>query len=78
MVRSILIVATFLLLWASPTLAEDDDDSCVHNREVYPEGYELCENGTLKRCEEGAWSDIGRCDREDEEAPRSGGGDEDE
>jgi hypothetical protein len=76
MVRSTLIVGTLLLLWASPTLAEEDDGGCVHNRKVHPEGYELCENGMLRRCEEGAWSDIGRCDREATEAPRSGGGDE--
>src|SRR5882724_9308824 len=44
----------------------------------YSEGSELCENGMLKRCEDGAWSDIGRCDREVAEAPRSGGGDGDE
>jgi hypothetical protein len=79
MVRASLILGILLLLWVSPILAEDDDDeSCVHNRQVYPEGYELCENGMLKRCEDGAWSDIGRCEGDDTDAPRSGGGDEEE
>jgi hypothetical protein len=77
MVKSVLIFGTLLMLWASPTLAQDlDDGGCVHNRQVYPDGYELCENGMLKRCDEGAWADIGRCDREATEAPRSEGGDD--
>jgi hypothetical protein len=78
MVKSALILGTLLLFWASPSLAEEDDGACVHNRREYSEGYELCENGMLKRCEEGAWSDIGRCDRDATEMPRSGGGDEPE
>jgi hypothetical protein len=76
MLRSNLMLAAVLLLCAGPTLAEEDDGSCVHNRELYPEGYELCENGTLRRCDEGAWADIGECERDAEDRPRSGGGDE--
>ena len=78
MVRSSLILGTLLLFWASPTLAEEDDGACVHDHQEYSEGSELCENGMLRRCEDGAWSDIGRCDRDAAEAPRSGGGDESE
>ena len=78
MLRSALILGTLLLLWAGPTLAEEDEGDCVYNRQVYSEGSELCENGMLKRCEDGAWSDIGRCNSEATEAPISGGGDEDE
>jgi len=76
--KSARILGTLLLFWASPTRAEEDDEACVHNRREYSEGSELCENGMLKRCEDGAWSDIGRCDREITETPRSGGGDGDE
>ena len=78
MVKSALIFGTLLLFWAGPTLADEDDGACVHDRREYPEGSELCENGMLRRCEDGAWSDIGRCDRDATEAPRDGGGDEPE
>jgi hypothetical protein len=76
MARSLPMLGALLVLGASPALAdiEDDQGSCVHERQIYPEGSEICENGMLKRCEDGDWSDIGRCEREAPER-KSGGGD---
>jgi hypothetical protein len=54
---------------------ELDDGSCFYNNENYPNGTELCRDGTQVRCEEGAWSDIGFCDGNTTPPPRSGGGD---
>ncbi|HJO23844.1 MAG: hypothetical protein QF890_00515 [Myxococcota bacterium] len=73
-IRSFLIAAP-LLFTADAGIALDDEGGCVHNRSVYPEGSELCRSGTLVRCEESAWSDIGFCKDEPRHQPKSGGGD---
>ena len=76
--RTILAVAA-VLLCASAAHAQDlDDDSCVYNRQVYPEGTQMCQSGTLERCEDGAWSDMGDCPDEPMPPPDSGGGDVDD
>ena len=66
-----------LVLCASPAFAdiEDESDRCSYNRVEYPEGAELCQNGNLVRCEDGAWSDIGDCQGDSAEDPNSDGGD---
>jgi len=76
--RAAAIMALALLL-ALPGAAQDPgEDGCVLNRQVYPEGYEICQSGTQKRCESGAWADTGLCDGDTTPPPpRSEGGDED-
>lgn len=54
---------------------EDDGGGCVYEREVYPEGATLCQAGTQKRCEDGAWADVGDCPGGVAPEPPSGGGD---
>jgi hypothetical protein len=55
--------------------AERHEEGCVYNREVHPPASEICQGETRKRCENGAWVDVGRCDRPALEPPRSEGGD---
>lgn len=69
-----LMLTTFLLL-AGTGIAQEDQGGCVYNRAVYPEGSEMCQSGSLMRCGEGAWGDIGFCDQEPMPEPVSGGGD---
>jgi len=58
------------------TAAAAQQAGCVYNRAIYPEGSETCRSGTLVRCEEGAWADIGLCDEAPPlPPPRAGGGD---
>jgi hypothetical protein len=78
MSRFLLALAALMLLAVPGAQAIEDDGSCVYNRRVFPEGYEMCQAGTLKRCEDGAWSDVGDCPDEPMEPPRPGGGDEPE
>ena len=76
MIRTLALAAGLVI--AAPTLAvaqDMDEGGCVFDRMIYPEGYELCQSGTLKRCESGAWADIGLCDEEPRPPPRSSGGD---
>jgi hypothetical protein len=77
MTRHLLWTGALLLFCASPALAdiEDESDRCSYNRVEYPEGAELCQNGNLVRCEDGAWSDIGDCPDQAPDDPNSEGGD---
>ncbi len=76
MARRAVLLGLCLLLPTHPAPAQDEaGGGCVYNREVYPEGAELCQDGTLKRCEEGAWADIGLCEDPERAPPRSEGGD---
>jgi len=52
-----------------------DDGGCVFDRRIYPDGYEMCQSGKLKRCDNGAWEDLGHCDDETMPPPIDGGGD---
>jgi hypothetical protein len=52
------------------------EGSCVYNREVHPPRSEICQGDTLKRCENGAWVDVGHCDQPALQPPRAEGGDE--
>jgi hypothetical protein len=55
--------AAFALLGAASLGAQlEDDGHCFYEGRDYPEGTEMCQSGTLKRCEAGAWADIGVCD----------------
>ena len=54
---------------------DDDEGGCVYNRVVYPEGSELCQDGTLQRCDDGAWSPIGDCRKQPDQEPEGSGGD---
>lgn len=78
MAKHLLAIGALLLLAAGRVLAdiESDDDSCTYNRVVYPAGSELCQNGNLVRCEDGAWSDEGDCQAQAPDAPNDEGGDE--
>jgi hypothetical protein len=54
-------------------------DGCVYNRVWYPAGTEMCQDGDLVRCEDGAWSDEGDCSQQEApETPNTQGGDEQE
>jgi len=52
-----------------------ESPGCVYDRTIYPEGSEVCQNGTKKRCESGAWGNIGMCEDEAPPPPYSSGGD---
>jgi hypothetical protein len=57
-------IALWVIMQASGALEED---GCYRNGVMYPEGYEDCQNGTLERCSDGAWGDIGECALGDED-----------
>lgn len=78
MIRAIqyFLMAAAFVLTAGAGIAQDDEGGCVYNRAVYPEGNEMCQSGSLMRCEEGAWSDIGCCPKKPMPEPISAGGDE--
>ncbi|HXK23773.1 MAG TPA: hypothetical protein VMS55_13960 [Myxococcota bacterium] len=69
--------AAALLGFAAPATAQDGQDGCVYNRQVYAEGTEMCQSGDLVRCEDGAWSDEGDCPDQPMPPPDTGGGDVD-
>ena len=65
-----------MLLQSSGAMAGNlDEEGCVYERRIFPEGYEMCKSGTLQRCEGGAWADIGMCDEDTTPPPADGGGD---
>jgi hypothetical protein len=75
------------LLAASPALAQNAEQDmnhdeggggCVYNRQVYPQGAELCQDGALMRCDMGSWDEEGACNGGPGQAPISEGGDESE
>ena len=70
---SLILVVSLLL--GDAGLAQEDQGGCVYNRAVYPEGSEMCQSGSLMRCGEGAWGDIGFCKQEPMPEAISGGGD---
>ena len=71
-------ITAALLLTAAPAVAQSlSEDGCVYDREVYPEGTEMCQSGDLMRCEDGAWTPMGDCPDEPMPAPNPGGGDVD-
>jgi len=72
-----LAVAAALLGFAASAAAQDGEDGCVYNRQIYPEGTDMCQNGDLVRCEDGAWSDEGDCPEQPMPPPDTGGGDVD-
>ena len=71
-------VAAALLGFAASAAAQDGEDGCVYNREIYPEGTTMCQSGNLVRCEDGAWSDEGDCPDQPMPPPDTGGGDVDD
>ena len=82
--RSLVRIAALALLAAPSALAQDIDQDmnhdeggggCVNNRQVYAQGAELCQAGSLLRCDEGSWDAVGDCSGGAEQAPISGGGD---
>jgi hypothetical protein len=84
MQRGLATFGTLALLAATSAFAQNvdqdmDDDGqaggCVSNRQVYAEGAELCQEGTLVRCNAGAWGAIGVCQEKPGPAPVSQGGD---
>lgn len=82
-VHSFVLLAALAFFAASSAFGQNIDDmdddegggGCVSNRQVYAEGAELCQEGTLARCNAGAWDAIGVCRREPGPAPVSQGGD---
>lgn len=82
--RSLARVAALALLAAAPAFAQEIDQDmnhdeggggCVYDRQVYAQGAELCQDGTLLRCDEGSWDAVGACTGGPGRAPISGGGD---
>ena len=73
--KKILVFVTLVILLAIPLSAQADSQGCVYNRTVYPEGSEMCQGGTMMRCEQGAWSATGFCENEPMPEPISSGGD---
>ena len=75
---SLLLAVTALLFTSGSAAAQElSEDGCVYNREVYPEGTQMCQSGNLVRCEDGSWSPVGDCPNEPMPSPNSGGGDVD-
>ncbi len=69
-------VTATIVLFVLPAIGQaEDDGGCVFDSRIYPEGYEMCQWGILKRCEEGAWSDLGMCDEGKEQDPVASGDD---
>jgi len=52
------------------------ENGCVYNREIHRPGDVVCQGDTRKRCDHGAWVDIGRCTENALEAPKAEGGDQ--
>ena len=76
--RTLAGLAAALLALAVTSLAgaQEDDGGCVYDRRIYPEGTEMCQAGQRVRCDDGAWGDIGMCDRDEPgPPPRTSGGD---
>jgi hypothetical protein len=77
MTKCLAMTGAVMLLLAVPAAAQiEDDGSCVFNRRIYPDGYEMCRGGTLQRCEDGAWGDVGMCNESEWQEPIESGGDE--
>ena len=57
---SLVLASSVTALAATASTAQET--GCVYNRSIYPEGTEACRNGSLQRCENGSWGDIGFCD----------------
>ena len=76
-IESLACGAAALLGFALSAAAQDGDDGCVYNRQIYPEGTEMCQSGNLVRCEDGAWSAEGDCPDQPMPPPDTGGGDVD-
>jgi hypothetical protein len=55
---------SLVVLLAGFALAEEEG-GCYFDGETYPEGYEMCQGGSMMRCEEGAWAPIGMCHSND-------------
>ncbi len=73
--RLSLVLAISATAWAT-TASIAQETGCVYNRSIYPEGTEACRDGSLQRCENGSWGDIGFCDESTPPAPpRASGGD---
>lgn len=73
--RKILILVTLVFVVAIPVSAMAEEQGCVYNRQVFPHGREMCQGGTMMRCEEGAWAATGFCENEPMPEPISSGGD---
>jgi hypothetical protein len=52
------------------------ENGCVYNREIHRPGEEICQGDMRKRCDHGAWVDIGTCREGALEAPKAEGGDQ--
>lgn len=76
------VLAWLSVFVAAPTFAQEidedmdhDESGCVYDRQVYPNGAEICQDGARMRCDAGAWDEIGACEGGAPQAPVSGGGD---
>ena len=85
MFRILASLGALILLAGPPALAQDVDQDmsqdeggggCVYNRQVHSQGAEVCQDGTLVRCDEGSWGEVAACRAGPVQAPISGGGDE--
>ena len=73
--KTILFFAIFVFALSIPFVVTAEEQGCVYNREVFSHGSEMCQGGTMMRCEEGAWAASGFCKNEPMPEPISSGGD---
>jgi len=73
--RKILLFVTSIFVVSFSLSATAEEQACVYNRTVFPHGKEMCQGGTMMRCEEGAWAATGFCENEPMPNPISSGGD---
>jgi hypothetical protein len=74
--KSLVLTAFASVLIPLPSYSQSlDEEGCVLNRRIHPEGTEMCQGDSRVRCEGGAWADIGMCDGDEPgPAPIGGGG----
>jgi hypothetical protein len=55
---------------------DPSEGGCTYNREIHHDGDEVCQGETRKRCVDGKWTNLGRCEQPVLEPPRADGGDQ--
>ena len=73
--RALILAGCMLGLGVGQVLANEDEGGCAYNRAIYPDQSEMCQSGHLMRCDNGAWGEIGDCEKEPMPEPVSSGGD---
>ena len=56
------IASGFLLALLLPVSGlANESGACSYEGEIFPEGTEVCREGSRQRCRAGSWGDIGFC-----------------